>query len=113
MNKELIFKHIFIFTLVFATFIAEADEWTGPDKTQHAQAGAVIGAAITLATKDPTTGCVASMALGAAKEIYDHNRPQHESSMKDFAVTAIAGCLVAQGTGFIVAPGKILFKFTF
>ena len=93
---------------------SKADEWTGPDKTQHAIVGAIIGAAVTIGTEDPLQGCLVSSAVGAAKEIYDKAHPdKHTASFKDFAVTALFGCSASYFTGLIVTPNSIQYSFRF
>ena len=87
---------------------AHADEWTGKDKAGHAQAGAAIGSAFTAAAQSPTVGCLAAVAAGLAKEVYDTQHPKtHTASFKDAAVTSIAGCLAATVTGIVIGPGFI------
>lgn len=84
---------------------AYADSWKGKDKDQHMIAGAVIGSAVTLYTEDAFNGCAAASAVGLAKEVYDsQHRQSHTPSFKDFAVTAIAGCLAAKGTSLLIVP---------
>lgn len=93
---------------------AHADAWTGPDKTQHAAVGAIIGAAISAATKDPLKGCVAATAIGAAKEIYDYQHPlKHTASFKDFAVTAVAGCALSYTTHWVITPSEVRYSWKF
>ncbi len=45
---------------------AQADEWTGKDKAQHAQAGALIGGIAAAAARSPTVGCL--MVAGAGRD---------------------------------------------
>lgn len=99
-------KSIFLAAALAATMSAAvADEWTGKDKTQHAIVGAVVGASTTLASGEWKYGCAAAAGIGAAKEIYDNqHRDRHTASLKDFIVTAAAGCLAAKGTALIIAP---------
>lgn len=107
-------KHLVACLACLLALSAKADEWTGPDKTQHAAVGAVIGAAIAAATKDPLVGCAAAAAIGAAKEIYDHQHPQkHTASFKDFAVTAAAGCAVSFATHWVMTPKEIRYHVRF
>lgn len=88
-----------------STGSAYADSWTGKDKSQHAAVGAIIGSAVTLYTEDAFKGCAAASAVGLAKEVYDsQHRQSHTPSFKDFAVTAIAGCLAAKGTSLLIVP---------
>jgi hypothetical protein len=97
----------FIFALTIATSAAaQADSWTGRDKELHAIGGAAIGSLTTLATGKAVHGCAAAAGVGLAKELYDsQHKAKHTASGKDFAVTAIAGCLAAAGTGWAIAPG--------
>lgn len=97
-------------TLITALLItiastAHADSWTGRDKELHAIGGAAIGSVTTLATGKASYGCMAAAGVGLAKEIYDiQHKATNTPSSKDFAVTAIAGCLAAYGTGWIITP---------
>ena len=89
---------------------AAADEWTGKDKAQHAQAGALIGGIAAAASQSPTVGCLMAAGAGLAKEIYDSQHQGHTASGKDATVTAAFGCLAAKFTSLIVGPGRIVFK---
>ena len=89
---------------------AAADEWTGKDKAQHAQAGALIGGIAAAASQSPTGGCVMAAGAGLAKEIYDTQHPGHTASGKDATVTAAFGCLAAKFTSLIVGPDRIVFR---
>ena len=100
--------------LALASTTTKADAWTGPDKVQHAAAGVIIGAAITAATKDPLKGCAVAAAVGVAKELYDAQHPnKHDTSFKDFAVTAAFGCASAYATGWIITPKEIRYSINF
>lgn len=90
---------------------ARADEWTGKDKAGHAKAGALIGGLAAAAAQSPTVGCLMAAGAGLAKEAYDTQHPSsHTASVKDFTVTAVAGCLAAKVTGLVLGPGFIFFK---
>jgi uncharacterized protein YfiM (DUF2279 family) len=90
------------------------DAWFGVDKVQHAAVGAIIGAAIAAATKDPLKGCIAATAIGAAKEVYDAAHPsKHTSSFKDFAVTAAFGCASAYTTNWTLTPNGVKYSIRF
>lgn len=93
---------------------ALADGWTGHDKRLHAQAGALVGFAAMLGTQDVKTACALATGVGAAKELWDMgHRHTNTPSFKDFAVTAIAGCLVAKGTGLVMTPSHITYTWRF
>ncbi|CAB4150160.1 lipoprotein [uncultured Caudovirales phage] len=108
-----------LLVLLAASFsTVKADSWTGKDKQAHAIVGAAVGTITTMVTKDSRTGCAASAGIGLAKEVYDsQNRATHTVSFKDFAVTAIAGCLTAAGTGWSIIPKEkgmnIAYTYTF
>jgi uncharacterized protein YfiM (DUF2279 family) len=96
-----------IVLILFAASTANADSWTGRDKDLHAIGGAAIGSLTTLTTGSARYGCAAATGIGLAKEIYDsQHKATHTPSAKDFAVTAIAGCLAAAGTGWMIAPAS-------
>ena len=82
-----------------------ADRWTGPDKQKHLLAGAALGAAGTLATKDPLKGLAFGAAVGLAKELHDR-RGGGTCSLQDFAVTALGAAAGAYGTAWLIAPRK-------
>lgn len=90
--------------LLMSSPAAHADNWTGKDKAGHAQAGAAIGSIFTAATQSPTVGCVAAVVAGLGKEAWDTQHPGHDPSVKDAAVTALAGCLAAKVTGVVIGP---------
>ena len=94
-----------IVLILFAASTANADSWTGHDKDLHAIGGAAIGSLATLATGKAVHGCAAAAGVGLAKELYDsRHQHKHTASGKDFAVTAIAGCLAAAGTSWVITP---------
>lgn len=103
-------------TLIIAAMLAmataaNADEWTGKDKMQHAIAGAAVGGITTFATDRASWGCAAAVVVGAGKEAYDAMHPdKHTASFKDFAVTAIGGCISAGITGLTITPNKVTYK---
>lgn len=81
---------------------ANADEWTGPDKTKHFLGGAAIGAAVTLATDKPEYGIAAGILVGVAKEAYDdRHRNKHTVSIKDLLLT-VAGSAVGSYAGSLI-----------
>lgn len=96
--------------LAAVTGPAGADQWTGPDKTQHAIAGAAIGSAMTLGTKSAAYGCAAAAGVGALKEVADSRSANHTASFKDFAVTALAGCLASGATGLVITPTAVIYR---
>ncbi len=94
-----------IVLILFAASTANADPWTGHDKELHAIGGAAIGSLATLATGSVGYGCAAATGIGLAKEIYDsQHKSTHTVSAKDFAVTAISGCLAAAGVSWVITP---------
>lgn len=92
--------------VIVATEPAHAqDKWTGADKALHAQAGAAVGGLGAALSQSPTVGCLASVVVGAGKELFDMQRPaQHTASWKDATVTAVAGCLSAKFTEVVIGP---------
>lgn len=93
-------KRLCLFLIAVAT-AANADQWTGQDKTIHLAAGAATGALVTGFTKREGLGIAAGCGLGALKEIYDsgHKRT-HTPSAKDFGVTCAGAFLGSALTGF-------------
>lgn len=98
--------------VILATEPAHAgDKWTGADKALHAQAGAAVGSIGAALSQSPTVGCLASAAVGIAKELVDMQQPdKHTASYKDAGVTAIAGCLSSAFTGIVVGPRLLGWK---
>lgn len=93
------------FAAIVVSEPAHADQWTGADKAKHAQAGAAVGGIGAALSQNPTIGCLASVAVGIGKEVYDAKHPDaHTASFKDAAVTAIAGCLSAKFTDVVIGP---------
>lgn len=109
-RAERTFLAISVALTFLACGVAQADDWTGKDKAQHAQAGALIGGIAAAAAQSPTVGCLMAAGAGLAKEIYDTQHPGHTASAKDFTVTAVAGCLAAKVTGLVFGPGFVFFK---
>lgn len=100
MFKKLILVSCLISTSVFAEGFQTHDSWTGNDKTQHAIAGLVIGAAVTAYTKNDNYGMIAGCGVGALKEVSDLHRRNHSATFQDFAVTclgAVAGAQLVKG----------------
>lgn len=94
--------------MLTASRLASADDWTGPDKTLHAAAGAAVGASVTAATGRAAVGCGAAALAGAAKEVYDWAN-RRDMSFKDFAVTAAVGCIAANGMGWALTRTGVTF----
>lgn len=103
-----VYKYIIAITLtLLAANIAFAggsrrDPWLGKDKFQHFSVSAFYsgGAAIVAnrhfdMSKDDSIflGASLTISLGAAKEAYDHTKPDETSSIKDF-IWDIGGALV-------------------
>lgn len=85
---------------------ARADEWTGPDKEQHALAGALVGAGAALVFKSELHGVLTAAAVGAGKELWDATSKRGHPSFKDFAVTALGGFIGARVSGLLVLPAQ-------
>lgn len=63
------------------------------DKMLHFAAGGAASLAVTEATGSPLKGCAASLALGVAKEIYDHHTGG-DVDARDAGATGL-GCVVS------------------
>ena len=96
--------------LALAAAAAQADQWTGQDKTQHALGGFAIGSLTTALTKSKTAGCLTGAGVGLVKELADSRSDKHTASGKDFAVTALASCLGAQFSGLFIGPNRITYR---
>jgi uncharacterized protein YfiM (DUF2279 family) len=79
---------------------ANADKWTGPDKTLHFGGGFVLGGFGTLVTEDKRKGFGLGCVAGLAKEIAD--RKGSGFSVKDWAVTCGGAWLGAQVGEYLV-----------
>ena len=79
------------------------DSWTGKDKLQHAAGSAAIAAAVTVATSSERAGFWTSVAVGAAKEVYDtQHRDRHTPSLKDFGADVAGAYLGSKLGAYIV-----------
>lgn len=95
-------RNAILYVVLLLPFLAQADEWTGRDKTLHFLGGAAIGAAVTVATDNPTYGIAAGAAVGLAKELYDtQHKSTHTPSAKDLIAT-IAGAAVGSYASWLV-----------
>jgi uncharacterized protein YfiM (DUF2279 family) len=101
-------KNIIALSIAFAVTTAQADEWTGPDKTIHFVGGAAIAAAVTAATRDEWKGFAAGTALGLAKEAYDATG-RGQVSGKDFVVTMLGAYVGAKGTGWVITRNSVVY----
>lgn len=104
MKKILITMLLAISSSVFAGTCTIKDSWTGPDKTKHFAAGAIIGGAGTLVFKDPDYGFALGAGIGVLKEIYDKQHSNHTCSFQDFGVTMLGAGVGAYGTYWIITP---------
>lgn len=103
-----------LYIILWIPFLAQADEWTGPDKTLHFLGGAAIGAAVTLATDKPMYGIAAGAAVGLAKEIYDsQNRDKHTPSTKDLVVTVIGAAVGSYATHLVIRKNFVGYRLNF
>jgi len=66
-----------------------------PDKRLHLAAGLAVALVVLLVTGSGELACVAAIAAGAAKELYDlGNRDRHTPDLWDFIATAAPGCVI-------------------
>lgn len=101
----------FSFTIASA---AQADSWTGTDKTLHFGGGAAVGIAVTLATDKPAYGIAAGAAVGLAKELYDtQHRDIHTPSVKDLLVTVAGAAVGSYATHLVLREDFIGYKASF
>jgi uncharacterized protein YfiM (DUF2279 family) len=78
------------------------DNWRGPDKVTHAQAGAIFGFVGTLHEGNPWHGIALASAAGLAKEVIDADGGG-QCSLQDLLVTVAGGALgSALGRGVYV-----------
>lgn len=93
--------------LAALTMPAQADDWTGPDKTKHFVLSAGLSAAVTVATKNEWAGVGAALAVGVAKEVYDYrHRDRHTPSAKDLIAGVAGGYVGAKLGGLVVIPQR-------
>jgi len=96
--------------LCAASITAQADSWTGKDKAQHFEGGAITGAVGTLVFKDANKGFALGTAVGLLKEVYDvAHRDKHTPSAKDFAVTVFGAYLGSRVAGLVVTPNRVTY----
>ena len=66
-----------------------------PDKKLHLLAGLIVALVVLFVTGSGQLACVAAIAAGALKELYDlANRDRHTPDIWDFAATALPGVVV-------------------
>jgi uncharacterized protein YfiM (DUF2279 family) len=103
-----------LYVVLSLPLLAQAESWTGPDKTLHFVGGAAIGAAVTLATDKPLYGVAAGAAVGIAKELYDaRNRATHTPSTKDLLVTVLGAAVGSYTTHIIIRKDFVGFQTNF
>ena len=103
-----------LYVVLLLPILAQADEWTGRDKTLHFVGGAAIGAAVTLATDKPMYGVAAGAAVGLAKELYDtQHRATHTPSTKDLLVTVLGAAVGSYTTHIIIRKNFLGFQTNF
>jgi uncharacterized protein YfiM (DUF2279 family) len=98
---------------LLASLPAEADEWTGADKTKHAIAGAVIAGSVKEATGSPGLALAAGGIVAVGKELADMHRAGHTPSHKDAIVTFAAAALSVSVKGLRIGPGWVAYRMEF
>jgi uncharacterized protein YfiM (DUF2279 family) len=95
---------------------AQADDWTGRDKTLHLSVGAAIGASVAAVT-DKRTGFLVGAGVGLAKEVADYRSRarggEHDPSAKDFIATAAGAALGAYVPGIVLGRRSISYSWSF
>lgn len=81
---------------------ALADSWTGPDKEKHLLGSAAVAFVVTHATDNPTTGFWSAVAVGGAKEVYDHYHRGGDASARDLVWDVAGAYLGAQAGGWTI-----------
>jgi len=73
---------------------AQAEGWTGTDKTQHMAVSAAFGGIARAVTPNKLTAFGLAMAPGIAKELYDgRHEGKHTASVKDLAADAVGAAI--------------------
>lgn len=100
--------------LLLTPFLAQADEWTGRDKTLHFLGGAAIGAAVTIATNRQDYGLAAGVGIGLLKEVYDsQHRDKHTPSTKDLIATVAGAAVGSYASWLIIRKDYVGISLTF
>jgi len=103
-----------LYVVLSLPFFAQADEWTGRDKTLHFLGGAAVGAAVTMYTDKPMYGIAAGAAVGLAKELYDtQHRSTHTPSAKDLVVTVLGAAAGSYASWLIIRKDFVGVQTTF
>lgn len=93
---------------------SHADDWTGPDKTQHAAISALIGSVAGAAVKDKASAFALAIAPGVVKELYDAQHPKtHTASWKDLAADAVGAAIGVYVGGCAVSAHSFICKLEF
>jgi uncharacterized protein YfiM (DUF2279 family) len=92
---------------------AEADEWTGRDKTLHAIGGALVAGSVKEATGSKGLALAAGGIVAVGKELADMRMPGHTPSHKDAIVTFAAAALSVSIPGLRIGPGWIAYRTEF
>jgi len=100
------------FALCAVAHLAQADNWTGKDKSEHFVLSAALSASVTAATKNEWAGVGAALIVGIAKEAYDdRHRDRHTPSFKDLAAGLAGGYVGTKLGGAVFIPQKGGFTF--
>lgn len=91
-NRRLATARNLVFLTLIATTSGCADMGPGVDKLGHMTAGVVASKYVTHRTGSPLAGCMASIALGIAKEAYDSTGRGVVDRNDAIATAAGAGC---------------------
>ena len=87
---------------------AQAEGWTGADKTQHMAVSAALGGIARAVTPNKLPAVDLAMAPGIAKEQYSSpHRDKHTASVKDLAADAV-GAAIGVYVGNCVATARSL-----
>jgi len=98
-------KKLLTAILLSCSLNANADTWTGPDKTLHLLGGFTVSTLVTMHTKDPWEGFKWGVIAGAVKEGLDA-MGAGEVSGKDFAITVLGSAIGAYTGGLIVSRNQ-------
>lgn len=93
---------------------AQADEWTGADKTRHMAVSAAFGGIARAVTTNKLAAFGLAMAPGIAKEIYDsQHKDRHTASVKDLAADAVGAAIGVYVGGCIATARSLICKMEF
>jgi uncharacterized protein YfiM (DUF2279 family) len=87
------------------------DPWLAQDKLLHFGGSAFI--AFVVEDVKPGYGFLTACTVGAAKELWDRNQPNHTASWRDFAWDVAGAYFGVHFHGLVVTPRSVTYQIEF